>query len=436
LDRQEKHASSTKLLRSKQAISGQRVYQLLCFLICIWLSSTVATAQVQAETKHRFTFGQSATFDLVLTDFSAFSDYELYISLQGSNVYSHPVEVTNGIVSYERDLRDKPLSPFSYITYWWEFVDSNDNLVSTDKQTFQYVDNRFEWAMYSENDIRIHWVEGVKSAMINGAAIVNRTIDEVQFALQKDMAPSVDVYIYPSNRDLQTALQLAGYEWVAGATYPELGVILLSVPDGNQALSQMQRIIPHETTHKLLYDAYGSEGYKHIPSWLEEGLASYFEAIPDPEFVLALTEANTNSTLLSFQALCNPFPAEPTINLLSYAQSESMTRYIQQKYGWSAVRQLLQLYTEEGVSCTSGLENVLDIQIIQFEREWRVWLKTSGNQTSDDVERTLFNLSPEINAAISIFVKEVSQWIFLSLLLVLPLLFFSFQTFLRKRSSR
>ena len=37
------------------------------------------------------------------------------------------------------------------------------------------------------------------------------------------------IFIYPSEQDLQGALNLSGYDWAGGQARPELGVILIGV---------------------------------------------------------------------------------------------------------------------------------------------------------------------------------------------------------------
>ncbi len=268
---------------------------------------------------------------------------------------------------------------------------------------------------------------------MNTTRIARETLTEVQYALQTSVEPQVDVYFYPSTLDLQSALQLAGYHWVASAAYPELGVIFLTVTDGNQALSQIQRNMPHELTHKILYDIYGSEGYKNIPTWLVEGLATYFEPTPDPAFALALKEANSNGTLLRFESLCHSFPEDQHLTLLSYAESASITNYIQKNYGWSSIRILLQRYAEDGIECEAGIEDVLGLPGIEIERAWRVWIETQSQtgQNSVNPNASIFTPSPELKAAISIFINDAARWLILFGFLIFPFIAFGIQYFVK-----
>jgi hypothetical protein len=405
----------------------------LFILILSIMAKTVVRAQIQTNTSHNYIYGQNATFILAIDDISSYGNFKIYISALNMNAVSVSVSPVNNRIVYERNLREQPLPPFSQVTYWWEYTD-NDKLIATEKTSFRYIDNRFEWQIYTDKNIQLAWVNGDKLTYINATKIARDAINKIQYALQVQTATAstIEVYFYPSMLDMQSALQLAGYEWASGAAYPELGVILLSVPDGNQALSHIQRKLPHELTHKVLFDAYGAEGYKNIPAWLEEGLASYFESTPDPTYALVLAEANTTNTLIHFESLCLPFPDDQRKALLSYAQSESLTRYILQKFGWSSIRSLLHIYADEGVECTTGIEDVLDIQTLQFERDWRIWLETQSIQSPGDSPGNIFQLTPEIKATISIFIKDVARWLVLCAFVGIPFLFFFLQFVIKK----
>lgn len=392
---------------------------------------TVGQTQSIANTNVIYTYGQIATFILNIDNASEYSEFTIYINSPGSIASSHKIEPSNNVIKYERDLREQPFPPFGLITYWWEFTDSQNDIISVEKTTFQYIDNRYQWQSYTEKKIQVFWISGEKATYIETADIITAALSRMEHAFQTTLSPDVDVYYYPSTSDLQSALQLAGYQWVGGAAYPELGVILSSVSD-QQAQSQIQRIIPHELTHKVIYDLYGAEGYNNIPAWLMEGLASYFETNPDPMYALALDEANAQSNLIPLETLCYPFPDDKTIALLSYAQSESLTRYLQQQYGWSTITRLLTLYTKEGVSCLSGLQTALNVESRQVERDWRIWLEKGSSGTDDDMDGRFLNLPPEWIATVSIFMKDAARWLILGFVLFLPLLFFSIQQFIKR----
>jgi hypothetical protein len=60
--------------------------------------------------------------------------------------------------------------------------------------------------------------------------------------------------------------------------------------------------------------------------------------------------------------------------MLSYAQSASVVQFIRQRYGADGIRKLLSAYAN-GASCTSGVEEALEISLDKLESDWRISLE-------------------------------------------------------------
>ena len=99
---------------------------------------------------------------------------------------------------------------------------------------------------------------------------------------------TVRIYVYNTANDLKGALP-GTQSWIAGQSAPDLGVILLSIPIGPEDQLELERQLPHELMHVLLYRLLG-EKTANLPAWLVEGLASISEIYPNPEYAAALDE--------------------------------------------------------------------------------------------------------------------------------------------------
>ena len=234
--------------------------------------------------------------------------------------------------------------------------------------TFKYLDNRFTWQSLEELPFRVYWVEGDLSL---GQAVLDAArlgLKRAQSLVDVPVPQELDIYVYPRSSDLQTALQLGGFALVAGHASPELGVVMISVTTGVTQRQEIQRQIPHELLHVLLFTKLGDRS-ENIPVWLSEGLASLGEATPDPDYYLLLEDAIRNDALLPMESLCRSFRLEASLFYLSYAQSESFTRFLYDNYGSSGLEELLSRYAD-GVECVRGLEIVYGIPMARLESEW------------------------------------------------------------------
>lgn len=353
----------------------------LLILVAIAMLLSVATdgpAQAQSSSityddTQTYTFGQQATFNIEATSPHEITDVYLYLQPEGEAAADAlPVPIDPGTeiqATVQRDLRRNPFPPFGTISWWWEIRDAGDNALTTEPNAFRYVDNRFEWHTTTDRRVTLHTVVDNPQYVQTALEVTQTSLQRIESQLQAEPMTPLNLYLYPSIEDLRAALEMAGRNWAGGQARPELGAILVAIPDDNRALSRMERDIPHELTHLIVYSVTGPEGYRHVPAWLDEGLATANELRPDPALEVALNQARAEGQLLPLTALCPPFPVDPEAALLAYAQSASLVRTVRDRYGNTGIRDLLAAYAD-GAGCESGIERGLGITAHQFERLW------------------------------------------------------------------
>ena len=345
-----------------------------------------ASAQAP-ETGYDYTFGQVARFSLTLPRDSSVRQATLYLQTNDNRTVGFDTSVTEGQAEVTRNLVSEPLSPYAQITTWWGFTGGAGVPVETEKVSFQYVDNRYAWQTAEGDNVVVHWVAGERSLMVQAVDVAEAALTDFQEALGTERPPSTDIYIYPSQSDLASAMQLAGFDWVGGVAYPELGVVVVAIPSTVEAPVAMQQDIPHELTHRSLYAWLGPQGYASLPTWLNEGLAMAFEARPDPTRAVILQEARHANAMIPLAELCLPFPEDPQRAQLAYAQSDRVVAYLRQTYGWSGLRRLILSYAD-GKACSVGLQEGLGQDLVAVDRAWQLSLDQSQRPDATSEPRT------------------------------------------------
>ena len=268
------------------------------------------------------------------------------------------------------DVRSSPIRPFELWTYWWQVEFVNAPPASSPSQKFRYEDNRFQWKSDSHDQIEIYWTEGGDE---RGSTLMQLTQDSLETLRRSlGLAPqgNLAIFVYPSSADLQSGLRIGGgAPWVGAHTVPELGVVLLAANNTPEAVISIERDLPHELTHLLLYQRMG-DNYSGLPAWLSEGLATLQEKQANPAYRFELERAVESNALLTIESLCSAFPMAESDALLAYAQSASFTRYLLDVYGMGGILQLLDAY-QEGTSCTGGVQRVYQRPLTQLESEWK-----------------------------------------------------------------
>jgi hypothetical protein len=140
------------------------------------------------------------------------------------------------------------------------------------------------------------------------------------------------------------------------------------VADGVEAGVNLEREIPHELTHLLVYQA-ARDHYANVPTWLNEGLAVMNQGQPDPGLAGALEAARNAKRLLPLSQLCGAFPPDPEQAQLAYAESESVVRFIRERHGSEGLRALLSAYAG-GLGCSAGAQKALGMPLEELEGAW------------------------------------------------------------------
>jgi hypothetical protein len=376
-------------------------------------SGVNAATNVQVlDSEVEYTFGKTIIFQATLNSDIPIQEVVVFIQADGDlDAETIPAEVdSTGTTRAEFDLNQHPIRGFSEITYWYRITLNNGEVFTSEKFQFFYEDSRYDWETLKSGDFSVHWYEGeveFGQELLNTAAA---SLQRAQNFLPITPNEKIHVYAYDNAGEMQSALQLSGQDWIAGHADPDLGVVLVSLPPGPELQLEMERQIPHELMHVLLYQKTGA-AYERLPVWLNEGLASITELYPNPDYYTILNNAYNDHDLLPIASLCRDFPQDTSQALLAYAETASFTRYIYNQFGIPGLESLINSYAE-GLDCERGAEQALGNTLSQLETKWR---------------REIFNEDLYISA-----IENLLPWVLVLLLMIgLPLIF----TLLRSRNN-
>ena len=336
----------------------------LVILVCICLISFVSPAPAAAQAEVEFTnvaafveFGKSVTFQAVIASEIQVSEAILTINPQGSAPLHIPVVVdeTGGIV-YQMDTSQNSLRAFTPVNYTYTLQLANGSSITSPEYNFQYTDSRFAWLSLDSQPFEVNWYD---RDIAFGSLIMTTAVSGLDAAtniLPLKANDVIRVYVYSSPADMKAALSV-NQPWVAGQSSPDLGVIVLSIPNGPEESLELERQLPHEMMHVLLYQLIGDK-YINLPVWLVEGLASLTELYPNAEYTSVLSQTAAEDKLIGIESLCSRFPNDASGAYLAYAESASFVRFLHTTYGSSALRLLVEQY-QNGLGCEEGMETAL-----------------------------------------------------------------------------
>lgn len=276
-------------------------------------------------------------------------------------------------------VKELALPPFAALTYYWELTDENGRQYRTDPQRVRYEDTSVPWVWVTseQGNIVVH-SDGRDPALSNMAlemAHNARTQINHMLGTSYGSAPHevLHLYVYPELAPLASSLRLHGrrvQDWVVAYAIPEQGVALIAAASGPDQVADLQRNISHEVAHIVLAAVLGTP-YEGIPAWFNEGLALMTAPEPDPVLESTLALAIREGRTFPLEILCAPTfgSLSPQEAALAYAQSESVMRYVVNRFGTSQVRALLAAYAS-GLSCGSAAEQALGVSLTALETQW------------------------------------------------------------------
>lgn len=368
------------------------------------VSSQEAVTVLQQEVD--YVFGDQITFRLSYESDLDVEEIALVIQAPGMPSFVGAVSLQEaGRGSFVYLVSDRPLPAFSSIAYTYQFTLSNGDLVASPTYHFTYLDNRFNWQELIGEPFRIYWYEGeitlAQDVLDAALAGQDSTLDLLQ---QPPGLDPIVIFIYASSEDLQSTLSFIGQNWVSGYADPALGSIVVALPPAVGQPLEIQRLIPHEVAHILLYRFMGAE-FDYLPVWLNEGIASQMEIFSLPDYDLVLDRAYEAKELIPLTHLCEAIPPDEELALLAYAQSDSVVEYIQDKYGLPGLQSLIYAY-DQGYSCEQGVQMSLGISIQELEKDWSIDRFNRG---------TLQVLIYTLSAVLVILVLGLGTFIYLKL---------------------
>jgi len=326
-----------------------------------------AQTGIEMESAATYVFGQQITFTAQVKSPVQIQQATIVI-LDESQSVSHvrPVTFTDGRSEFVFDVQQNHLRPFSSLSWYYQLTLADGSSAQSVSQSIRYEDDRYAWQKLEAGSLRVLWAQGDAAFGQNALNAALSGLQSISNLLPVQLAEPVEIYIYPNQTDISF---LSGEVWEAGRAYPDLGIALVAAElDSNQSVN-LERRIPHELMHVMLYRQIGA-GYKNLPVWLSEGFATLVEINPTPDYDRVLLNYSNRNALIPMRALCAAFPADSASAFLAYAQARSFTTYLHDTYGAPALLNLAKVYAG-GVDCENGIQGAFGLSLSQLDAAWR-----------------------------------------------------------------
>jgi hypothetical protein len=343
-----------------------QLFSLILFLFILVLSLS-PPLPVEAQTEIQvlneqpdYTFGEQINFQATIQSTQPIA--EVLVSIRtGDQTDTQVIPATidpQGNASAVLDLRQQPLRAFSNVDYWYQVTFQDGETVTSPGYSFYLEDNRHQWESLANPPFIAHWYAGDFAFAKEILNVAQAGLKRAQEILPPVLAPAtVNLYIYDDAKQMQDALANSTQNWAAGHADPNLSAILVSLPPGPEQQLEMERQIPHELMHVMLYDT-DANAYAHLPAWYNEGLASMAELYPNPDYQVLLQSAFETGSLLPNRHSVPVISDRRQQRTARLCRGGFLYRFISDRYGTPGLSSLMANYAH-GVDCQRGVESLL-----------------------------------------------------------------------------
>lgn len=278
------------------------------------------------------------------------------------------------------DMRKSSLPPGTQVDYWWTAVDAAGKTAQTSRSTISFEDNRYKWQSITAEPVTLLWYSGDRSFANALLTAAQEGLQRIERDTGANPQGNARIYIYASTKDLQGS-QLFPQQWEGGVTFGGFDIIAIGISQSQLAWGQ--RAIAHELTHwvvgQVTFNYYGAG----LPTWLDEGLATYGEGPLSTQYQASLNNAIKSNKLMSVRSLSSPFSAIAEQAYISYGESNSIVTFLIQTYGKDKLAQLLDVFHQG-----SGYDEALN-QVYGFDQDGldTLWRQSLGLKTSFNLQQ-------------------------------------------------
>jgi len=291
-------------------------------------------------------------------------EVRLFYRTVGSQVwaYTYPKFMPGNQITTSLNLAEESsayLPPSTEVEYYYEITDSQGNVLRTDNAVVEYEDTRFEWEQIKIGPLTLHYYDQSDSKVQSVAKSLEADLERLQRILQLDQTTEIKGVIYSQRshtRDAfpQQSRTTTENQIFQGFAFPNLRLFL--------GLGMDRGLIVHETAHMLLSQAMGN-GSQPIPSWLDEGFASYM----DPS-VKIFSGSSLESRTNSLRAMSTVTGTPHSISAF-YQKSLSVVSYMINDFGENNFQIFLD-QLKNGNSMDAALINVYGFDVDGLDARW------------------------------------------------------------------
>lgn len=282
------------------------------------------------------------------------------------------------IINLSLDLQADFVPSGVTLEYHWRVLSESAESGRTRPETVSWFDTRWSWERVQSDQVVVHTHDLGPEFANEILDSAQSTITDLEHRYALEHSQPIAIWVYSSHDDFRGAQQLNSRDSIVGASYPGYFLIIVVLPEGDTR--EVGRVIPHEISHQVLYQATANP-FTLPPLWFDEGMATHYQVGGTDGYLSMVIAAHEKDRLFELTSLETSFPFLPTQATLAYATSWSALEFIRQRFGDDGIERLIAAFAT-GESFDVAIRNALGVTMTQLNDQWRVWIESQTQVAS------------------------------------------------------
>lgn len=228
-----------------------------------------------------------------------------------------------------------------------------------------------QWHYRATREFVIAYTSSDANTSAQTLGLLQQTYQRLQKVLQDSLKAPIVVFVCADREAFNSLSGGRAPDWGDGLADLMNRRMLVLSPLATVYRRPLGDVVAHELIHFMMHDMVSE---KHVPVWLAEGAAIYYSGETKHSDPILISRAILTNSLVAFDELDQVLKFEAARASLAYQESYQAVRFLIQRHGEAAVREICKKL-RASTDLNGAFKESFSEDLIDFETAYFDWLR-------------------------------------------------------------